>query len=122
MAGNSEIIAILSSGISYNRMLRPYFISAVFLAILSFYLANYLIPYTNQKREPLLMFIFRICPRVRRNTFIYRSIPGLSFMWKVLTSNPKAVTALPWRNSTGTTWNINWKPTGLHGTALRITG
>jgi lipopolysaccharide export system permease protein len=51
MASNSEIIAILSSGISYYRMLRPYFISAVFLALLSFYLANFLIPYTNQKRR-----------------------------------------------------------------------
>lgn len=51
MAANSEIIAILSSGISYNRMLRPYFYSAIILALLSFYLANYLIPYTNQKRR-----------------------------------------------------------------------
>jgi len=51
MASNSEIIAILSSGISYNRMLRPYFYSAIILALLSFYLANFLIPYTNQKRR-----------------------------------------------------------------------
>jgi lipopolysaccharide export system permease protein len=51
MASNTEIIAILSSGISYNRMLRPYFISAIILAILSFYLANFLIPHTNQKRR-----------------------------------------------------------------------
>ena len=51
LASNSEIIAILSSGVSYNRMLRPYFISAIFLAILSFYLANYVIPYTNLKRR-----------------------------------------------------------------------
>jgi lipopolysaccharide export system permease protein len=51
MASNSEIIAILSSGVSYNRMLRPYFISAIFLALLSFYLANFLIPHTNQKRR-----------------------------------------------------------------------
>jgi lipopolysaccharide export system permease protein len=51
MASNSEIIAILSSGISYTRMLRPYFISAIFLALLSFYLANFLIPHTNQKRR-----------------------------------------------------------------------
>jgi lipopolysaccharide export system permease protein len=51
LAANSEIIAILSSGVSFNRMLRPYFISALLLAILSFYLANFLIPYTNQKRR-----------------------------------------------------------------------
>ncbi len=51
MAANSEIVAILSSGISYYRMLRPYFISAIFLAIMSFYLSNFLIPKTNQKRR-----------------------------------------------------------------------
>lgn len=51
MAATSEIIAILSSGVSYYRMLRPYFISAIILAMLSFYLANFLIPDTNQKRR-----------------------------------------------------------------------
>ena len=51
MASNSEIIAILSSGISFRRFLRPYFISAAFLAILSFYLANFLIPQTNEKKR-----------------------------------------------------------------------
>ncbi len=33
MASGSEIIAILSSGISYWRMLWPYFLSAVFLGV-----------------------------------------------------------------------------------------
>ena len=32
MATRSEIIAILASGTSYNRMLRPYFIGGIFLA------------------------------------------------------------------------------------------
>lgn len=51
MASNTEIIAILSSGVSYARMLRPYLISALFLAIMSFYLSNFLIPKTNIKRR-----------------------------------------------------------------------
>ncbi len=51
MAGNTEIVAILSSGISYRRMLRPYFFSAIVLALMSFYLANFLIPRTNQHRR-----------------------------------------------------------------------
>jgi lipopolysaccharide export system permease protein len=48
MASDSEIIAILSSGISFRRMLFPYFISAVVLGLLSFILANFIIPYTNR--------------------------------------------------------------------------
>ncbi len=51
MASNTEIIAILSSGVSFYRMLRPYIISALFLALMSFYLSNFLIPKTNIKRR-----------------------------------------------------------------------
>lgn len=47
LARNTEIIAILSNGISFWRLLRPYMISAVFIACLSFYLTNFLIPKTN---------------------------------------------------------------------------
>ncbi|MEI6433759.1 MAG: LptF/LptG family permease [Bacteroidota bacterium] len=48
MASDSEIVAILSSGISFRRMLFPYFVSATVLGLLSFFLANFLIPYTNR--------------------------------------------------------------------------
>lgn len=47
LAVNTEIIAILSSGVSFRRLLRPYFIAATFLAALSFVLANFVIPHTN---------------------------------------------------------------------------
>lgn len=44
MAGNSEIIAILASGVSYQRLMWPYFLSALLLAIMSFALGGYIIP------------------------------------------------------------------------------
>ncbi|NOR86182.1 MAG: LptF/LptG family permease [Bacteroidales bacterium] len=47
LAVNTEIIAILSSGVSFRRLLRPYLIAATFLAVLSFVLANFVIPHTN---------------------------------------------------------------------------
>lgn len=47
LAANTEIIAILSAGISFRRLLRPYLISAGILASLSFVLANFVIPHTN---------------------------------------------------------------------------
>ncbi len=50
MAYNTEVVAILSSGISFNRFLRPYVISASILAIFSFYLNNYVIPPANAER------------------------------------------------------------------------
>ena len=50
MAGNSEIIAILNSGMSFSRLLRPFIITAFFLASLSFVLGNFIIPETNKER------------------------------------------------------------------------
>lgn len=50
MAGNSEIIAILSSGVSFRRLLRPYMIGAAVIAALTFALSNYIIPPTNINR------------------------------------------------------------------------
>jgi lipopolysaccharide export system permease protein len=50
MAFNTEIVAILSAGISFRRLLLPYMISAVVLALISIYLSNVLIPDANSKR------------------------------------------------------------------------
>ncbi len=50
LAGNSEIIAILSSGVSFNRLLRPYMIGAAVIAAMTFLLSNYIIPPGNVKR------------------------------------------------------------------------
>ncbi len=50
LAGNSEIIAILSAGISFRRLLVPYFESALLLAVLSFLLSAYVIPPATEIR------------------------------------------------------------------------
>lgn len=50
MAANSEIIAILSSGVSFRRLLVPYMVGAACIAALTFVLSNYLIPPTNVRR------------------------------------------------------------------------
>ena len=44
LAGNPEIIAMLASGMSFKRLLRPYMISAAFISILNFYLGSFIIP------------------------------------------------------------------------------
>ncbi len=50
LTSNSEIVAILSSGISYQRLMLPYFYSALILAIISFLLTSYVIPNANKDR------------------------------------------------------------------------
>ena len=50
LAGNSEIIAMFSTGMSFRRLLRPYMVSATIIAALSFVLNAYIIPPANVKR------------------------------------------------------------------------
>lgn len=49
LAGDSEIIAILASGVSYHRLMFPYFLSALFLFVLSFWMTGYIIPPASEK-------------------------------------------------------------------------
>lgn len=50
MAYQTEIIAILSSGVSFRRMLYPYFLGALIIGIFSFVLGAYIIPPANKVR------------------------------------------------------------------------
>ena len=51
MAGNSEIIAILASGTSFKRLMRPYMITCVMLSALSYTLSAYVIPHGTVIRQ-----------------------------------------------------------------------
>ncbi len=48
MANQTEIVPILSGKTSFNRFLRPYFICAGLIFIVSFFANIYLIPFTNK--------------------------------------------------------------------------
>ena len=50
MANDTEIIAILNSGMSFKRLLKPFMISAFLLGSLSFVLGNFIIPSSNSER------------------------------------------------------------------------
>ncbi|MCO6499518.1 MAG: LptF/LptG family permease [Vicingus serpentipes] len=82
MAANSEIVAILAGGVSFNRFLRPYMMAAFILAVLSFYLNNFLIPDANKKRLEFEEVYYRnkfrnvdqdIHLQIDQNTYIYMS-------------------------------------------------
>lgn len=51
MALKSEVIAILASGTTYNRWLRPYIIGGLFFATGLFYAARYMLPRANEIRS-----------------------------------------------------------------------
>ncbi len=49
MANRSEVIAILSSGVSFRRFLRPYIIGGIFLAGLLWWANQKMVPLANEK-------------------------------------------------------------------------
>lgn len=51
MASRTEIVAILSSGVSFNRLLMPYFAGSLLIASGSLYLNHFVIPHANKHRQ-----------------------------------------------------------------------
>lgn len=66
LAGNTEIIAMLGSGISYRRLLRPYLHGASLVAVVVLILGNFVIPWSNQY---LSEFEYKYIKTVRRSYY-----------------------------------------------------
>ena len=77
MAFNTEIVAILSSGISFRRLLVPYLVGATLLAMLSIYLSNFLIPPANQRRLDFENTYVRNPQRFRERDIHMQIRPGV---------------------------------------------
>lgn len=78
MAYNTEIIAILNSGMSFRRFLVPYLISATFIALVSFYLSDKVIPGANKiKLDFEEKFIHKRPIRFKTKDFHRQIEPGV---------------------------------------------
>lgn len=51
LAKNTEIIAMLSSGVSFNRLMVPYVVAASVLAVMLWFGKNYVIPHSNKLKN-----------------------------------------------------------------------
>ena len=77
MAANSEIIAILSGGVSYHRMMVPYIVTSFLIAMLSLGLNLYVIPRANAKRvEFEVKYIRHSHVKDKRREIHYQIAPG----------------------------------------------
>lgn len=50
LAYRTEVIAILASGVSYQRFLRPYMIGGIFLCLISLWANHFIVPNANRGR------------------------------------------------------------------------
>ncbi|MBP6373596.1 MAG: LptF/LptG family permease [Flavobacterium sp.] len=83
LANNTEIIAILSSGISFNRFLRPYIIGATIVSVFALIMGLYLAPKANEVynnfRYTYLIGGGR--EEMRDETDVYRQISADEFIY-----------------------------------------
>ena len=49
MANDTEIVAILASGVSFNRLMRPYLIASLVITVFAFLLGAFVIPNSTEK-------------------------------------------------------------------------
>ncbi|GAA3580372.1 LptF/LptG family permease [Snuella lapsa] len=74
LANNTEVIAFLSSGVSFTRFLRPYLIGAFFVGILSLVLGMYLAPKASKGFNDFSYKYFRKGRSAVQNTNVFRQI------------------------------------------------
>ena len=80
LANNTEVIALLSSGISFNRFIRPFMISASIVGIFSFFAGMFIVPKSNQRfNEFRFKYIDKKSQRQTRN--LYKQINSDEFIF-----------------------------------------
>lgn len=140
MAANTEVIAILASGVSFRRMMLPYFIGACLIAISSFFLINYVIPDGNKFRitfeleylnKPFYFSDRDIHFKIGEESYIYinrynnRSDVGYSVtLEKIIEEELKeklVASRIKWDSTSGKWTLLDWKHRVLNETGEELT-
>ncbi|MFD0962538.1 LptF/LptG family permease [Pseudofulvibacter geojedonensis] len=87
LANKTEIIAILSSGISYTRFLRPYLIGATLVAIIFFVIGLFILPKANKGFYDFKYTYLRSKSKVLKTSDIFRQLTDNDFIY-ASSSNP----------------------------------
>ena len=81
LASNTEIVAILSSGVSYWRFLRPYFIGAGLVAILIFMMGMFIVPKASIGFNEFEYKYFKKGRQDRQTTNIFNQLNESDFIY-----------------------------------------
>ena len=81
LANNTEIVAFLSSGVSFYRFLRPYFIGATIVAILALILGMYLAPNASKGFNEFTFQYLKKNKSDRKTKDIYRQINDNDYIY-----------------------------------------
>ncbi|HEU4496126.1 MAG TPA: LptF/LptG family permease [Flavobacterium sp.] len=81
LANNTEIIAILSSGISFGRFLRPYIIGASIISIIALVMGFFLVPKASYGFNEFRYKYLKGNNQTRETTNVYREISPGEFIY-----------------------------------------
>ncbi|MCL6294777.1 LptF/LptG family permease [Jejuia spongiicola] len=97
LANNTEIVAFLSSGVSFTRFLKPYLIGATAIAIFSLVLGLYLTPKASQGFNDFKYKYLNRGRPVAENTNVFRQINDNDFIY---------VSSFNLKNKTGSNFTL----------------
>jgi len=87
IASNTEVIAILSSGISFNRYLKPFMLGALIVAILAFFSGMFIVPEKNKSYNEFSYKYLKKNKKSRVTSKIYKQVDENDFVY-VSSYNP----------------------------------
>jgi len=80
LAQDTEIVAILSSGVSFYRLMVPYIVTAVWISYLSFYLNAFIVPHAYEKELQFDHLYFKN-NQAYNNKNIHKKVDQTSFIY-----------------------------------------
>jgi lipopolysaccharide export system permease protein len=81
LANNSEIIAILSSGISFTRFLRPYIVGATLVSIVTLLMGFFVLPDASEKFWAFKYEYLKKNGEERKTSDIFRQVKPNEYMY-----------------------------------------
>ena len=81
LANNTEIVAFLSSGVSFSRFLRPYMIGASIVAAFALFLGMYLAPMASKGFNEFDYKYFKRGKKDRQSQNVYRQINDNDYIY-----------------------------------------
>lgn len=81
LANNTEIVAFLSSGVSFSRFLRPYLIGATIVAIIALVLGMYLAPIASQGFNEFKYEYLKKNKKIQKTRDVYQQINDNDYIY-----------------------------------------
>ena len=89
LANNTEIVAFLSSGVSFSRFLRPYLIGATIVALIALVLGMFLAPNASKGFNEFKYKYLKKGKKIQETNNVYRQINDNDYIY-VSNFNPKS--------------------------------